>query len=572
MSEYRYKRKKNKGKKIAAIIIAIAAAAAAAAGFFVYRYLIESNERLAPVDYYKAGEMGSAEGLIVINGNVMEERAYFFNGGGYLPLEFVDRELNDRFYYDKETDGILYTNGEGTMSISVGVTEYTDTKGATVKAERAPFIKENDRYYIDAEFIQSFTSMTATTQTDPARVAITYGTKGWDGAGVLEDAPVRYYAGIKSNIITDVKAGDSVKVEGTEGDWTKVYTEDGFTGYVKSSKLSDVALVKKDPVDADTYKHNKVDTPFSMAWFAVTNAVANQNAAEQTKEIQGLDIICPTWYSFADNKGTINDFSDAGMVEDFHNKGLKVWPVVNDFTNEVNIKEILSSKAMRTRMIERLMSDAAFVKYDGLNVDFETITNDSSKDFLQFVRELSVECHKNNIVLSIDDYPPKGYNSYYDMEEQGQYVDYVVLMNYDEHYAGSDEPGSVSSINFVKENIDAALEHVPAEKLVNALPFYTRIWGVDGSGKIISNASTGMKETADNIAANNAAVTWSDQYGQNVATYEKEGAKYSIWVEDAKSLKLKLDATKEKQLAGVAFWRLGYETADIWSVITEYKK
>ena len=524
------------------------------------------------MDYYKAGELGTADGLIVFNGEVKEERAYMFNGGGYLPLEFVDRDLNDRFYFDKETDGILYTNGEGTITLTVGATEYTDVKGKTVKVDRAPLIKDDDKYYLDVDFMEKFTPMISSVQSDPARVVISCGNDGWEGAQVKEDAPVRYYAGIKSNIITDVKAGDSVRVEGTEGDWTKVYTEDGFTGYIKTDKLSETSHVQKDPEDIDTYKHNKVDTPVAVAWFAVTNAVANQNAAEQTKDVKGLDVIAPTWYSFADNKGTINDFSEAGLVEDFHNKGMKVWPVVNDFTNDVNIKAILSSKAMRKRMIDRLISDATYMKYDGINVDFETITNDSSKDFLQFVRELSVECHKNNLVLSIDDYPPKGYNAYYDMEEQGQYADYIILMDYDEHYSGSDEPGSISSINYVKENIESALEHVPPEKLINALPFYTRIWGVDGSGKIISNAAAGMKETEDIIAENKAKTEWSDTYGQTVATYEKDGAKYSIWVEDAKSLKLKLDATKEKNLAGVAFWSLGYETADIWNLVTEYKK
>ena len=571
MSEFTYKKKKGKGK-IIAIIIAIAAAAAAAAGFFIYRYAYESKERLAPVDFYKVGELGSAEGIIVINGEVQEERAYFFNGIGYLPLEFVDRELNDRFYFDKETDGILYTNGEGTMTLKPGEREYTSTSGQKVTETSAPLIKSDDKFYLDVAFVSKYTPMIATTASEPNRVAITYGNTGWESAEALEDTVVRYYAGIKSNIVADLKAGDKMMTIQKEGDWTKVYTADGFTGYVKTSKISETSEFKQKTADEDTYKHNQVDTPVSLAWFAVTNAVANQNAEEQMKDIKGLDIIAPTWYSFADNKGTINDFSEVGMVEDFHNKGLKVWPVVNDFTNDVNIKEILSSKAVRGRMIERLMSDATYMKYDGINVDFETITNDSSKDFLQFVRELSVECHKNNIVLSIDDYPPKGYNAYYDMEEQGQYVDYVILMNYDEHYAGSEEPGSVSSIGFVNEGIADALEHVPANKIINALPFYTRIWGVDESGKIVSNASAGMKDAAENVAANNGKINWDDFTGQNVATYKKDGANYSIWLEDAKSMKLKLDATKENNLAGVAFWRLGYETPDIWDLVVEYKK
>jgi len=245
---------------------------------------------------------------------------------------------------------------------------------------------------------------------------------------------------------------------------------------------------------------------------------------------------------------------------------------VTDINTQVDIKELLSSKSMRDRMIERLISDAAAFKYDGINVDFETITNESSIDFLQFIRELSLACHKNNLVLSVDNYAPKRYNFFYDIAEQANYADYIVLMNYDEHYAGSEEPGSVSSMEFFKENIADTLEQVPAERIINSIPFYTRLWGQNSSGKVVSSEALDMKTAQETIEKNGAKLTWDEAAGQNVATYDKTNISYSMWVEDGNSIKLRLDETKKNGLGGAAFWRIGFETEDIWQYVQDYKK
>lgn len=571
-NNFKYKKKKSSKGKIIGILLAILAVGVAVAWLVTDRYYIEGKDRLDPAEYYKLENMAPNKGIIVFNGEVADTKCHMVNGVGYLPIEYVDRDINSRFYADKETDGILYTIGKGTISFTAGSNSYTDENGATVSADLPPVIKDTDRYYIEADFVAQHSGITAESFTEPDRVVIN-ADKEWDSAKVTEDAPVRYYAGIKSDIITDAKAGDSVKILEQEGDkWTKVYTADGFTGYIKSEKLSGVEKQTAVEADEETFTHLTIDTPVTVSWLNVTNPDANNNYEDNTKNVKGLDVICPTWYSFADNKGTINDFSNAELVETMHAAGYKVWPVVNDITAKVDVKELLSSKAMRDRMIDRLISDAAAFKYDGINVDFETITNESSIDFLQFIRELSVACHKNNLVLSVDNYPPKHYNFFYDVAEQAKYADYIVLMNYDEHYAGSEEPGSVSSMEFFKENIADAIEQVPAERIINSIPFYTRLWGQNSSGKIVSSEALDMKTTQETITENSAKLTWDEAAGQNVASYDKTNIKYSMWVEDGTSIKLRLDETKKNGLGGVAFWRIGYETEDIWQLVQEYKK
>ena len=222
-------------------------------------------------------------------------------------------------------------------------------------------------------------------------------------------------------------------------------------------------------------------------------------------------------------------------------------------------------------MITRLMEDAKYMKYDGINVDFETIKEGASDDFLQFIRELSVECRKNGIMLSVDDYPPRRYNAHYDMGEQAAYADYIVLMNYDEHYAGSEEIGSVSSIGFVNTNLDLALKYVSSDRLINALPLYTRVWGTNVEGKRVSSDTAAMTTSEDLVKNNNGSKVWDEKTGQNIASYSKDGIDYKIWMEDARSLQLKIDAGRSRNIAGIAFWRLGYDTEDVWRLVSSYK-
>ena len=571
-NNFNYKKKKSSKGKVIAILLAILAVGVAVAWMVTDRYYIEGKDRLDPAEYYKLENMAPNKGIIVYNGEVADTKCHMVSGVGYLPIEYVNRDINSRFYFDKETDGILYTTGKGTISFTAGSNSYTDESGAVVSAELPPVIKDTDRYYIEADFVAKYSGITAASYTDPDRVVIN-ADKEWNSAKVNEAAPVRYYAGIKSDIITDVAAGDSVKVLEQEGDkWTKVFTADGYTGYIKSEKLSGTEKQTMPDPDADSFTHITIDTPVTVSWFNVTNPDANNNYDEHTKNVKGLDVICPTWYSFADNKGTINDFSNAELVEKMHAAGYKVWPVVTDINTQVDIKELLSSKSMRDRMIDRLTSDAAAFKYDGINVDFETITNESSIDFLQFIRELSLACHKNNLVLSVDNYAPKRYNFFYDVAEQANYADYIVLMNYDEHYAGSEEPGSVSSMEFFKENIADTLAQVPAERIINSMPFYTRLWGQNSSGKVVSSEALDMKTAQETIEKNGAKLTWDEAAGQNVATYNKTNINYSMWVEDGNSIKLRLDESKKNGLGGVAFWRIGFETEDIWQYVQDYKK
>ena len=166
-------------------------------------------------------------------------------------------------------------------------------------------------------------------------------------------------------------------------------------------------------------------------------------------------------------------------------------------------------------------------------------------------------------------------------------ADYVIIMGYDEHFAGSYEAGSVASYNYVKEGIEETLRDVPADKVINAVPFYTRLWnetpktdeeraedqGTEAesySTKVTSEA-LGMEEAAQRVSEAGATVTWDDTVKQNYAEWQGDNdSTYRIWLEDASSLEVKLGLMKDNNLAGTAAWKLGFETSDIWDLIQKY--
>ena len=189
-------------------------------------------------------------------------------------------------------------------------------------------------------------------------------------------------------------------------------------------------------------------------------------------------------------------------------------------------------------------------------------------NYIEFIRELSIPCRANGIVLSVDNYVPTEYTAHYDRAEQGIVADYVIVMGYDEHYAGSPEAGSVASIDFVEEGIERTVEQVPAHKVINAVPFYTRIWETKGAE--LGSQAVGMAAAEEYVRAHNIALEWDEETCQNYGEYTEDGSLFQVWLEDERSIEVKLNIMEKYQIGGVAGWRLGFEKPEIWDVIGVY--
>ena len=284
--------------------------------------------------------------------------------------------------------------------------------------------------------------------------------------------------------------------------------------------------------------------------------------------------ICRTYEKKVPYFHVITKKNEGVSVTAAHAKGLKVWGLINDFDKNISLKRILGRTSTRSRLINNLVSTAMRYKLDGINIDFEKIKSDVAPAYLEFLRELTLVCHANDITVTVDDYLPTDATAYYDWKEQGKVADYVIFMAYDEHYAGSKESGSVSSLPFVENGVDKGLQYIPAERTVVALPFYTRLWKEvkSGDGVAVTSSAYGMSSAESVLQSNSATPKWDEETSQYYAEFKADGAKYKIWLEEETSLSKKMETVMAKNVAGIAFWKLGFERMATWTTIEKYVK
>ena len=514
---------------------------------------IPSSEKMDLNEYY--GEMADGEIALVIGTENLEERGLVVGDRVYLPLDVVNTYLNQRYYWDSANQQILYATPSELTSVS-----------ASSEAGDKVWVKD-DKVYLNLTYVQEFTDLDAYITKDPYRIAIQYKFKNVKTVTVKKNTSIRYRGGIKSAILTSVKKGTKLRLIEEMENWDQVATDDGYIGYIDKKKVGEAEKTKFErSFKKEEYSYLTMDSKVNMVWHQVTSTDANAYFADATANMTGVNVISPTWFYLTDTSGNIASIASADYVSQAHEKGLQVWGLIDNFTQEVSTTETLSSTAARQNIISQLIQAAQDVGMDGINVDFESLSEDVGTHFLEFLRELSIECHKNNLVLSVDNPVPEDFTSHYDRAEQGRVVDYVIIMGYDEHYVGS-EAGSVASLPWVEQGIQDTLDEVPAERVINAIPFYTRLWRITG-GNVTSEA-IGMDQAQQTIADNNVETYWDKTTSQNYGKYDIDNSTYQIWLEDAQSVAEKVKLVSKYDLAGVSAWKLGFENNGIWQVISD---
>lgn len=509
------------------------------------------------------------EAVVYLEGSMIPYRALRRDGQMYLAVDDVQDMLNSRFYVD-EQDVLFYTLPNETVEVAPGQRTFT-IAGETMQTDWAVCVVREGRLYVSVEYVALFTDMQWWAFDDPGRLLISRGSGEETWATVEKKAQIRYQAGRKSPILTESVRGDQVCILGAEGDWMKVRSADGFIGYIPAKVLSEssVRTVENESIPQD-YTGTRVEGPIRLAWHQVFVTEANVSLREFLDEAPGVTVISPTWFALTDSSGGFSSLAEQWYVDEAHARGIQVWGLVNDFSDSVDKYALLSDTESRRSLIANLVSAALEYDLDGINIDFEKISSDTGEHFIQFIRELSVECRREGLVLSVDNYSPVGGWSWYHLQEQGIVADYVIMMGYDEHWAGG-TPGSTASISFTETTLEMALEKVPADKLIHGIPFYTRVWG-EKAGVNVSSTAVSMVTAKNRLDENGADVQWLDREGQYFGQYVSEGILYSIWLEDLTSLELKLKAIKKAGVAGVACWKLGLEDPAVWPVISEYFK
>ncbi len=542
-----------------------------------------SKERSDLVAYYNIEEADDM--AIILNNQKTEGVCKYMDGHAYLSYEFVHDQLNQRFYWDANENIFRYTTPTDVISVDAGSTDYYVTKEkhtldyTIVRVDGAAM-------YLAVDFVQLYTNIDFALQEEPNRVLITSQWGDIQVGTVKQDTEIREKGDIKSPIVADMEKGTVVTVIESGEEWSHVCTQDGWIGYLKNKTIGEVQTqtISRE-FEEPQFTHLLKEEKINMAWHQVTNSDANGQVANILQNTKGVNVISPTWFYLNDNNGNIKSLASSNYVNYCHQNGIEVWALISNLENrDVDTTAVLTHTSTRDYLTNQIIAAAIEYDLDGINLDFEELSGEVGDAYIQFIRELSIKCKNNGIVLSVDNYVPSTYTAFYNRAEQAVFADYVIIMGYDEHYAGTEE-GSVASIGFVTEGVENTLLEVPAEQIILGMPFYTRVWkcipkteevseleaaSEDYVPYTVESSAVGMKEAENRASANGVQKVWSEVDGQNYVEYENNGNTYKIWMEDEASMELRLQLMKEKNLAGASFWKLGLEKSSIWDVIIKY--
>lgn len=540
-----------------------------------------SKEHLALTEYY--GIENDSQVAITLNNTVLENYATIIDGHVYLDYEFVHDVLNCRFYWDANENILLYTTASDVISANAEATNYMIGKSST-DFGRVIVRATADSAWVDIDFVKLFSDFTYTYFESPSRIVLTNEWKDITVSTLKGKTQVRFKGGIKSPILADVEKGDVLTILEADEKWTKVCTEDGIVGYVKSNKVKKTdtrTLVSE--YEKENFNHITMDKQINLLWHPVYSTVANNEIATILSESKGVNVISPTWFKLKDNKGNISSMASSNYVNYCHSQGVKVWGLVKNMdldSADIDINYILTHTSTRQNLVNQLVAQALLNGLDGLNIDFEQLSASEIGDgYIQFLRELSIKCEDNDLVLSTAVYMPASYNTVYEYGEQADFVDYVCLMAYDQHWGQGSGEGSVAALNWVEEGVNNTLaEGVPAEQLVLGLPFYTKLWKLTPTTEdnateqsyMIGFQNLGLTNAKKWMQNNIAEPMWLEDCGQWYGEVVKNGVTYKMWLEDGDSLEQRLKLLQSKSLAGAAFWSSDLDNAAAWDVIIKY--
>lgn len=526
---------------------------------------------------YKKDEIIGKTNLVINNSNTtkdLKNDVVVENGVVYISTKDIANFFDDHIFYDNKYDQIITTTETKVATLKLNENKST-INGATVDLV-APAKKIGEQFYLPfSEISESVYNVETTYVKDTDTVVLVSLDRELTYANSSKNNSVKSKPTVFSKTVDKIEKGDNVtiipkKTEGKNG-WTKITTENGKIGYVKTSTLANSKKIR------DNFTIEKqIQGNVSLVWEYFSKY---GKAPQRTEKIDGINVVAPTFFSLATSeKGAIvANVGQAGQnyINWAHSNGYKVWPwVANEATNKEEkdfTSSILNDYKSREKLINSILAAVEMYNLDGINLDFENMYESDKEAYTRLVIELAPRLKELGKVLSVDVTAPDGspdWSLCFNRNVIGDVADYIIFMAYDQHNNSSSEAGTVAGCDWVEANINKFLgqEGVKAEKIILAMPFYTRVWNVTNGG--VSSSAVDMKSQATLIPSN-AKITWDDSLKQNIAEYEKNGKSYKVWMEDEKSLTCKMKLVKKYNLAGGAFWRKDQETSDIWKVISE---
>lgn len=492
------------------------------------------------------------------------------NGIVYLSKEDITRFFDKYLYYEKQYNKYITTTSTKVASITVG--EYkievngvsTPIAGTVIEKNGTvylPFSEMKDIYNVDVQNIEE-TNIVLIDSLDREQTK----------AEVTKNLSIKLKAKTLSRTLEKIKKGDQVVViSKLQSGWSKVRTVDGIIGYVKTDKLQNETKVRENMEEEKQISGEKI----SIVWDYYSESRVAPTRTGTT--IKGVNVVAPSFFVLKKlgNGEIIDKAQDAGKkyIEWAKGNNYKVWAMFSNDSMIETTSEILNDYKTRQQTIENIVNLAVKYGVDGINLDFENIYKEDKDMFTRFVVELYPRLKDLGMTLTVDVTAPDGGDNWslcYDRDSLADNADYLVFMAYDQNNANSIKAGTVAGYGWVKANVNKFLgqEAVSNEKLILAIPFYTRVWTENSNGELIKSSIVNMKDV-NTLIAGKGETTWDTTTRQNYIEYKQGNDTCKIWIEDLASIREKLGIVGEKGLAGVAFWAKDRESEEVWNLVNE---
>lgn len=484
----------------------------------------------------------------------------------WIPLEMAKQYIDPTLYFDSKNQLVTIT-----LSNEIFRLKINDIEG---KRNNEPFtftipaIIEKGTVYIPISDLKEIYNLELL-YSDKTQILVVEFLGQSHKLGKIKKSGVDLKQGTYffSTTIAELKKDEQVTLYEVKRDWVKVRTQQGLVGYLSAKSIYEItqkpAAMRR--IQSSQQKAALKQKKVLLTWEYVDKKNPD---IEIIPAMQGLNVVSPTWFRLIDSNGTLSNSASKEYIAWAKKRGYQVWPLVQSFNPDITTK-ILNDTLLREKVQKQILWFTRMYDVEGINIDFENIYLKDKDQFTQFIRELYTLSNAEGIVLSIDVTPHSSSANWslcYDRKALGKVTDYIMLMTYDEHWASSTKSGSVASIGWVKQKLNMLLKEVPAQKVVLGVPFYTRIWIEKPNGTLHSKALA-MKEVDEYIKKYKLTPTWNQQAGQYYVQWNEGGTTYKIWIEDARSLSLKVGLVKQYHLAGAAAWRRGFEDLEIWNIM-----
>jgi len=509
--------------------------------------------------------------LVINNKNVtsnLKNNVLIENGTIYLSEPDIANFFDKHIYEDTEINKVITTYEKKIATI--GFEENEIEINGSNKNIYAHAIKKDNVTYLPISEMADVYNVEIANIDDTKVVTMDSLDREQKRAIVNSSVSVKSTTNFISKTVDRIKKGDCVIVVSSDKGWTKIRTANGKLGYIKSKKIENEFTVRE-----NMEEEKQISGKINLTWDYYSQYGSAPDRSGTT--IDGVNVVSPAFF-YLDTDGELKENvgqKGKAYIEWAHNNGYKIWPMVQNAeaaSSSLSItSEIMNSYEKRQKLIESIVNKCVEYKLDGVNIDFENMKQEDKDMFSRFIIELTPRLKEIGMVTSVDVTAPDGGETWslcFDRNVIGDVADYIVFMAYDEYGISSTKPGTNAGYDWVKLSLNKFLqtEEIESDKIILAIPYYTRVWTTNSNGQLTGKNTVAMKNL-DSIIPDGTERKWDDTLKQYYVEYSDGTNKKQIWIEDVKSLQAKVSLVNENKLAGVGSWQKDMESDDVWQMI-----